>query len=122
MLSRARVTAASNLSGRQSTSQAALAKQRALRGTPGLKVISRVSTTVRSDLPNHTVMAVSTLTYPYRDGAGATRYVTTRYVAPYERGTANHAYLEMTAAGRPKDKAGLHSLLTRATRTVALAG
>ncbi|WP_328990255.1 hypothetical protein OG394_28860 [Kribbella sp. NBC_01245] len=111
-----------NLPGTKSTSAAALAKQRALRGTPGLKVISRVSAKVRSDLPDHSVMAVTTLTYSYTDGARGTRLVTTRYVAPYEQGAANHAYIEITAAGGTKDKAGLQALVTKATKTVALAG
>lgn len=111
-----------NLPGTKSTSAAALAKQRALRGTPGLKVISRVSAKVRSELPDHSVMAVTTLTYTYTDGARGTRFVTTRYVAPYDQGVANSAYIEITAAGRTKDKAGLQALVAKATKTVALAG
>jgi hypothetical protein len=94
-----------NLSGKQ--------KQSSLRGVPGLKIISRATTKVNS-------MTVTTLTYTYRDGARGTRWVATRYVQPYSQ--ISKSFIEITVAGRPTDKAGLQSILTRATNTVRLAG
>jgi hypothetical protein len=102
-----------NLSGNLTSAAAAKKKQSSLRGVSGLKIISRATTKVNS-------MVVTTLTYTYRDGARGTRLVSTRYVEPYS--DIKSSFIEITVAGRPTDKAGLQSILTRATNTVRLAG
>jgi hypothetical protein len=102
-----------HLSGALTSAAAAKKKQTSLRGVPGLKIISRATTKVNS-------MTVTTLTYTYRDGARGTRWVATRYVEPYS--DLSKSFIEITVAGRPTDKAGLQSILTRATNTVRLAG
>ena len=107
------------LGGKQSSSTAALSKQRSLRGVPGLRIVSRVtSTEVYAPGPNpSTTVKVTTLTYTYRSYRG-TRWVATRYVELW----GPHAYVEITVAGRQKDQAGLKTVLAKATRTIALAG
>jgi hypothetical protein len=107
------------LGGKQTSSAAALSKQRSLRGIPGLRIVSRVtSTEAYKPGPNpSTTVKVTTLTYTYRSYRG-TRWVATRYVELW----GPNVYVEITVAGRPKDQAGLKTVLTEATRTIALAG
>jgi hypothetical protein len=109
------------LGGKVSTSRAAQQRVKALYGVPGLKTVSVTHGTTASkvgwDAPR---VAYSAVTYTYRDGARGQRWVSTRFVDTYENG--RRAYIEITVAGRPQDRAGLNKVLTEATQRVALVG
>ncbi|WP_350280409.1 hypothetical protein [Kribbella sp. HUAS MG21] len=109
------------LGGKVSTSRAADQRVRALHGVTGFRLVSRTNGTTASkvgwDAPR---VAYTEITYTYRDGSRGKRLVTTRFVDTYESG--RRAYLELTVAGRPQDKAGLAKVLTVATERVALVG
>ncbi|GAA0942543.1 hypothetical protein GCM10009554_35140 [Kribbella koreensis] len=102
-----------------STTAMAKAKQKALRGTAGLKVLSVKS----SSLPNTVTKSriyFTTVTYTYRDATRGIRWVATRYADPMDHGAG--AQEELTVSGRPQDAGALGVVLNRATQTVALAG
>jgi hypothetical protein len=109
------------LSGKVSTSRAADQRVHALHGVAGFQTVSRTNGTAASkvgwDAPR---VADTEITYTYRDGARGTRLVTTRFVDTDENG--RRAYIELTVAGRPQDKAGLAKVMTVATERVALVG
>jgi hypothetical protein len=105
-----------NITG-PSTAAAAKHKQAALKGTRGLKVLSRKTTTMKST-SGQGPLTVTTLVYTYRSGS-ATRWVATRYVAMWSLSTAN---VEMTVGGRLKDRAVLTKVLDKATTSITLAG
>lgn len=109
------------LGGKVSTNTAAQQRVRALRSTPGLKIVSRAHGTVKSEVPwSMPAVAYTSLTYTYRDGARGQRWVSTRFVDTFDNG--KHAYIEVTVAGRPQDQAGLNRVLAQATQRVALVG
>ncbi|MFC0624827.1 hypothetical protein [Kribbella deserti] len=101
---------------------AAKRKIAALKGTKGLKIVSlttgQVKQTTSVERPVH---YYTTLTYTYVDAKGAKRLVMTRWVADWS-GPKRLAEVELTAAGRPMDKAGLTSVLAVATQTLGRAG
>jgi hypothetical protein len=109
------------LGGKVSTSRAADQRVHALHGVNGFQLVSRTNGTTASkvgwDAPR---VAYTEITYTYRDGARGKRLVTTRFVDIYESG--RRAYIELTVAGRPQDKAGLAKVMTVATERVALVG
>ncbi|WP_328989947.1 hypothetical protein OG394_27275 [Kribbella sp. NBC_01245] len=109
---------------RKPVPQPTAAKQKiaALKGTKGLKIVSLTTGQVkRTTLPTHPVHYYTTLTYTYVDAKGAKRLVMTRWVADWS-GTKRLAEVELTAAGRPMDKAGLTSVLAVATQTLGRSG
>lgn len=109
------------LGGKVGTSRAADQRIAALRGVAGFQLVSRTNGSAASkvgwDAPR---VAYTEITYTYRDGARGKRLVTTRFVDTYESG--RRAYIELTVAGRPQDKAGLAKVVTVATERVALVG
>lgn len=102
-----------------STAAMAKAKQKALRGTPGLKILS-VKTASLPNTATQTRITFTTVTYTYRDARRGTRWVATRYADPMDGGAG--AQEELTVGGRPQDAGALGVVLNRATQTVALAG
>lgn len=101
-----------------STVAAAKHKQAALKGTRGLKILSRTTTTTMKSTNGQGPLTVTTLVYTYRSGS-TTRWVATRYVAQWGMSEAN---VELTVGGRSKDRAVLTKVLDKATTTIALAG
>ncbi|GAA0942539.1 hypothetical protein GCM10009554_35130 [Kribbella koreensis] len=96
-----------------STKQAVAAKQKALRGTKNLKV--QGVATARSG-----GIVYSTIVYTYTDSAKHTRWVATRYQD--RSGTGKSAGIEITVGGTVADKAGLTTVLARATTSAYQAG
>lgn len=92
-------------------------KQDALKGTRGLKVLSRKTATMRSTT-HQGPLTVTTLVYTYKSGS-TTRWVATRYVAQWGLKSAN---LELTVGGRLQDRAALAAILDNATTSITLAG
>jgi hypothetical protein len=105
-----------NITG-PSTAADAKHKQAALKGTRGLKILSRTTTTMKST-SGQGPLTVTTLVYTYRSGS-TTRYVATRYIAMWSLSSAN---VEMTVGGRLKDRAVLTKVLDKATTSITLAG
>ena len=99
------------------TATAALQKQKALKGTPGLKILGLQNGTMQSTM-NQGPLRISTLVYTYRSGS-STRWVATRYVGFHGDKTAA---AEITVGGRLQDRAVLGTVLTKATQSLALAG
>ncbi|MEV0791520.1 hypothetical protein [Kribbella sp. NPDC050459] len=109
------------LGGKVSTTRAADQRIHALRSVAGFKLVSRTNGTAPSKVGwSAPRVAYTQITYTYRDGARGQRWVTTRFVDTFENG--RRAYIELTVAGRPQDKAGLTKVLTVATERVALVG
>jgi len=107
-----------NLKGEISTATAAKQKQGALKGTPGLKILSRTTSTAMRSTTGQGPLTVTTLVYTYRSGS-TTRWVATRYVAMWGMKTTN---VELTVGGRLKDRALLTTVLDKATASITLAG
>jgi hypothetical protein len=105
------------LGDKVSTATAAAQKQAALRGTRGLKVLSRSTTTMTSTMQQGP-LTVTTLVYTYRSGS-TTRWVATRYVGQHGERTAS---LELSVGGRVQDRALLTTVLNKATTSMALYG
>jgi hypothetical protein len=99
------------------TYTAALQKQKALKGTPGLKVLGIQNGTIASTM-HQGPLRISTLVYTYRSGS-TTRWVATRYVGFHG---ANAASAEVTVGGRLQDRTLLGTVLTKATQSLALYG
>ena len=106
-----------NLGGEVTTAAAAKKKQAALRGTRGLKVLSRSTTTMKATMQQGPLI-VTTLVYTYKSGS-TTRWVATRYIGQWGD---KHANIEITVGGRRKDRALLTTVLNKATSSVALSG
>jgi len=106
-----------NLGGRVTTATAAKNKQAALRGTRGLKVLSRSTTTMKATMQQGP-LTVTTLVYTYKSGS-TTRWVATRYIGQWGD---KHAQIEITVGGRLKDRTLLTTVLDKATASVALSG
>jgi hypothetical protein len=104
-----------NLREEISTATAAQRKQAALRGTPGLKVLSRRTTTVNA---GQGPLTMTTLVYTYRQGS-TTRWVATRYLGMWGIKSPN---VELTVGGRLQDRALLTKVLAKATTSITLAG
>jgi hypothetical protein len=96
-----------------STKQAVAQKQKALKGTKNLSV--QGVATARSGR-----VVYSTIVYTYTDAANHTRWVATRYQDAY--GDGDSAGVELTVGGTVADKAGLTTVLARATTSAFLAG
>jgi len=95
------------------TKQAVAQKQKALKGTKNLKV--QGVATARSGR-----VVFSTIVYTYTDAANHTRWVATRYQDAY--GDGSSAGVELTVGGTVADKAGLTTVLARATTSAFRAG
>jgi hypothetical protein len=95
------------------TKQAVAQKQKALKGTKNLKV--QGVATARSG-----GIVYSTIVYTYTDSAKHTRWVATRFQDAY--GGGDSAGVEITVGGTVADKAGLTTVLARATTSAYLAG
>ncbi|WP_328320880.1 hypothetical protein OHA70_22940 [Kribbella sp. NBC_00382] len=91
-------------------------REAALRGTPGLKVLGRATSTLTTARGGKVRMA--TLVYTYRSGS-TTRWVANRFVSLYD---IPDQAVELTVAGRLADKAVLTTTLAQATRTFTLVG
>lgn len=100
-----------------STAATAKRKLATLKGTHGLKVLG-VKTTRMTSTTQQGPLTVTTVVYTYKSGS-TTRWVATRYVAPWGQDRLN---LELTVGGRLKDRTLLTTVLNKATQTVALAG
>ncbi|NIK55934.1 hypothetical protein [Kribbella shirazensis] len=109
------------LGGKVGTSRGADQRVHALHGVAGFQLVSRTNGSTASkvgwDAPR---VAYTEITYTYRDGSRGKRLVTTRFVDTFESG--RRAYIELTVAGRPQDKAGLAKVMAVATERVALVG
>jgi len=99
------------------TATAALQKQKALKGTPGLKILGLQNGTMKSTTQQGP-LRISTLVYTYRSGS-TTRWVATRYIGFWG---AKTAHAEVTVGGRLQDKALLGTVLTKATQSLAMYG
>ncbi|MET7280347.1 hypothetical protein ABZS29_19070 [Kribbella sp. NPDC005582] len=106
-----------NLATHPGTATAALQKQKALKGTPGLKILGLQNGTMRST-NQQGPLRISTLVYTYRSGS-STRWVATRYIGFHGDKTAA---AEITVGGRLQDRVLLGTVLTKATQSLALAG
>jgi hypothetical protein len=102
----------------KSVKSAVDAKIAALRGTKGLRIISRVDGATKATSPYSSGLTFhhTTLTYSYTDGTRGTRLVVDRYVAVYQ---ATRTDFEISAGGRPQDKAGLDAITAKATQDYA---
>ncbi|TCC24081.1 hypothetical protein [Kribbella sindirgiensis] len=106
-----------NIVNGPSTAVAAKRKQAALKGTRGLKILSRKTTTMKST-SGQGPLTVTTLVYTYRSGS-TTRWVATRYIAMWNLKSAN---VEMTVGGRLKDRTFLTKVVDKASASITLAG
>ena len=106
-----------SLTSRPGTATAALNKQKALKGTPGLKILGIQNGTMKSTMQQGP-LRISTLVYTYRSGS-TTRWVATRYVGFHGGKTAD---AEITVGGRLQDRTLLGTVLTKATQSLALYG
>jgi hypothetical protein len=94
------------------------AKIAALRGTKGLRIISRVDGATKATSPYSGGLTFhhTTLTYSYTDSTRGSRLVVDRFVAVYQ---ATGTDFEISAGGRPQDKAGLDAITAKATQDYA---
>ncbi|TDD60389.1 hypothetical protein E1263_11480 [Kribbella antibiotica] len=106
-----------DLDSHPGTATAALNKQKALKGTPGLKIIGLQNGTMKSTMQQGP-LRISTLVYTYRSGS-QTRWVATRYIGFHGDKTAS---AEVTVGGRVQDRTLLGTVLTKATESLAMAG
>ncbi|GAA1147283.1 hypothetical protein GCM10009630_52140 [Kribbella jejuensis] len=109
-----------SLDGKVSTGTVAQQRVKELRRVPGLKIVSRAHGTAPSLVGDGSTVAYRSLTYTYRDGARGQRLVSTRFLDIYSNG--KRAYIEVTVAGRPQDKAGLTKIMAVATQRATLVG
>ena len=100
-----------HLGGRVSTATAIKQKKAALQGTPGLRVLGTSTVTMQTTMGRSTG---STIVYTCRRG-NTTRWVATRYIGP-----AGEALIEITVAGRLKDRKVLGTVINRATQSITL--
>ncbi|MFC9691200.1 hypothetical protein ACFTSF_21790 [Kribbella sp. NPDC056951] len=106
-----------NLPMAPGTATAAQRKQKALKGTPGLKILGLQNGTMKSTMQQGP-LRISTLVYTYRSGS-TTRWVATRYIGFHGSKIAG---AEVTVAGRVQDRVLLGTVLTKATQSLALYG
>ncbi|MFF1819901.1 hypothetical protein ACFVWG_21550 [Kribbella sp. NPDC058245] len=106
-----------DLDSHPGTATAALNKQKALKGTRGLKILGLQNGTITSTMQQGP-LRISTLVYTYRSGS-ETRWVATRYVGFHGDKTAS---AEVTVGGRLQDRTLLGTVLTKATQSLALYG
>ncbi|TWD80407.1 hypothetical protein FB561_1482 [Kribbella amoyensis] len=102
------------VSGGRTTQAAADAKIAGLRATPGIRILARVDGTTRFANPHFPAATYhhTTITYSYDDPARGPRLVVDRFVAVYEPTSTN---LEISAGGRPEDRAALTAITDKAT-------
>jgi hypothetical protein len=93
------------------------AKIATLQSTKGLRIISRVDGTTKATSPYSAGLTFhhTTLTYSYTDGTRGSRLVVDRFVAAQ----ATRTDFEISAGGRPQDKAGLEAITAKATQDYA---
>jgi hypothetical protein len=93
------------------------AKIAALKATKGLRIISRIDGATKATSPYSGGLTFhhTTLTYSYTDGTGS-RLVVDRFVAVFQ---ATRTDFEISAGGRPQDKAGLDAITAKATQDYA---
>lgn len=94
------------------------AKIAALKATKGLRIISRVDGSTKATSPYSAGLTFhhTTLTYSYTDDARGSRLVVDRFVSAIQ---ATGTDFEISAAGRPQDKAGLDAITAKATQDYA---
>jgi hypothetical protein len=104
--------------GQKPVKSAVDAKIAALKATKGLRIISRVDGTTKATSPYSGGLTFhhTTLTYSYTDGARGSRLVVDRFVAVFQ---ATGTDFEISAGGRPQDKAGLDAITAKATQDYA---
>jgi len=96
--------------GERSTAAQLKLKQKALKGTKGLRIVSTSTRKLKSNTGMGPLTA-STIVYTYRSGT-TTRWVATRYLGTYGYAEATH---EITVAGSPTNAKFLGTVLARAT-------
>jgi hypothetical protein len=89
-------------------------KKAALQGVKGYKLLAQTNGSTKATNPNFegVTFHYTTLTYTYTDGA-ITRLVVDRFTDAFGVNTTD---IEMSAGGRPQDRAGLESVVNTATR------
>ncbi|MFC9690771.1 hypothetical protein ACFTSF_19630 [Kribbella sp. NPDC056951] len=103
-----------NYSNKLTTAQALKNRQKALKGTKGLKVLSTKTMTMKSTSGSGP-LTVSTIVYTYKSGK-TTRWVANRYIGSYG---SNLAGAELTVAGVPANSKFLGTVLLKATTSLA---
>jgi hypothetical protein len=104
--------------GQKPVKSAVDAKIAALKATKGLRIISRVDGATKATSPYSGGLTFhhTTLTYSYADSARGSRLVVDRFVAAFQ---ATGTDFEISAGGRPQDKAGLDAITAKATQDYA---
>ncbi|TDU90072.1 hypothetical protein EV138_3655 [Kribbella voronezhensis] len=94
--------------------KAVAAKLKQLHAVKGFKLISQTNGKVRATSPymEGETYTFTTIVYGYPDGARGTRLVAERIVSTY----ADTQEFELSAGGRPQDRAGLETAVNAATR------
>ncbi|GAB3932062.1 hypothetical protein GCM10029976_037430 [Kribbella albertanoniae] len=110
-------TFTTNLGAKVSTAQAMKNKQKALKGTRGLHIVSTATTKMKST-SGQGPLTVSTIVYTYKSGK-TTRWVATRYIGTWGYTDAG---IELTVAGAPKNSKFLGTVLLKATSAVETRG
>lgn len=96
--------------GSKTTAALLKAKQKALKGTKGLHIVSTATKKLKSNTGMGPLTA-STIVYTYKSG-NTTRWVATRYIGTYGDSWATNA---ITVAGSPKNAKFLGTVLARST-------
>jgi hypothetical protein len=96
--------------GSKTTATLLKAKQKALKGTKGLHIVSIATKKLKSNTGMGPLTA-STIVYTYQSGK-TTRWVATRYLGTYGYDQATN---EITVAGSPKNAKFLGTVLARST-------
>lgn len=101
-------------SGEYPLPAAVASKKAALQGVKGYKLISQTNGSMKATNPafEGVVFHYTTLVYTYTDGS-TTRLVVDRFTDAFGSNTAD---IEMSAGGRPQDRAGLEAVVNTATR------
>ncbi|GAA1687852.1 hypothetical protein GCM10009745_35860 [Kribbella yunnanensis] len=94
----------------RTTAQEMKAKQKALKGTKGLHILSMATKKLKSNTGMGPLTA-STIVYTYKSGK-TTRWVATRYLGTYGYDQATN---EITVAGSPNNAKFLGTVLARST-------
>jgi hypothetical protein len=95
--------------------KAVAGKLAALHHVKGFKLIAKVDGTTKATNPAYegVVFHHTTITYTYTDPRRGTRLVVERIGASYD---TDYTDLELSAGGRPQDRAGLDAVVNTATR------
>ena len=100
--------------GTTPVAQVVAKKKAALKGVKGYKLISQTNGATKATNPSFegVIFHYTTLVYSYTDGS-TTRLVVDRFTDAFGENTTD---IEMSAGGRPQDRAGLEAVINTATR------